>query len=71
MLNQPLQMLINQKINQIRKMNPKAEETYQMLKGKSDKELKEYFQNVSGGRTNINEILNQFGIRLLDERLLV
>lgn len=64
MLNQPLQMLINQKINQIRKSNPKAEETYQMLKGKSEKELKEYFTNVTQGETNINEVLNQFGIRL-------
>ena len=64
MFNQPLQMLINQKINQIRKSNPKAEETYQMLKGKSEKELKEYFTNVTQGKTNINEVLNQFGIRL-------
>ena len=64
MLNQPLQFLINQKINQIRQMNPKAEETYQMLKGKSEKELKEYFNNVTQGKTNISEILNQYGIRL-------
>lgn len=64
MLNQPLQMLINQKINQLRRMNPKAEETYQMLKGKSEKELKEYFNNVTQGKTNISEVLNQYGIRL-------
>ena len=55
----PFQMKINQIINN----NPQAKQFYEMMKGKTPAELKQYAQNLAQSKgINLNDFLNQMGI---------